>query len=47
VTSLTLAPLYEREAGSGKDSDVYSYIINKAVEYFYKSDEVKKKLEDV
>lgn len=42
-----LAPLYESEAGSNKDSDIYSYIINKAIEYFYKSDEVKKRLSEV
>jgi len=38
-----LAPLYEKDARSAKDSD----IINKAVEYFYKSDEVIKKPAEV
>ncbi len=42
-----LVPLYEVETDSSKDSDIHSYIINKAIEYFYKSDEVKKRLEEV
>jgi len=39
-----LIPLYEQEIGSAKDS---SHIINRAIEYFCKSDEVKKRLEEV
>jgi len=42
-----LAPLFEDEAGSARESDIHSYIINKAIEYFYKSDDVKKRLENV
>ncbi len=42
-----LLPLYEEEAKGTREADIYSFIINKAVEYFYKSDEVKKRLNNV
>ena len=42
-----LSPLYDGEVPGGRESDVYSHIINKAIEYFYKSDDVKKRLSEV
>jgi len=42
-----LSPLYEEETKSSRENDIYSYIINQAIEYFYKSDEVKKRLDNV
>jgi hypothetical protein len=37
-----MIPTYKDEAGSGKNSDIASYIVNQAIEKFFREDFIKR-----